>query len=414
MKEPIGVGVIGAGYWGRKLIGEYLAAQQNKGTLRLIKICDSSLPALLECEKKYSIEYNRFTKKVEDVISSPKVRAVHIATPNSTHYSLAKMALEAGKDVLVEKPMTLNSQEAYELVDLAASNDLVLHVGHIFRFNSGLQTARKMLKEKVVGRIFYARIQWTDYCPPFQDRDIIFDLGSHPIDVLNQLLEDWPAQVSGFGRAFRGSQDREEVAYGIAEFHDGVFAHVELSWLHPLKVRQVSIIGSEATLTVDCVDQKVTVTRQGTVEEIPVIVNNTIESEIDHFIDCVSRRYTSTDSGLIGAQTVEVLETIRASVWDRPLPALPIEVRRSDELIETLKLANGNGFGGKHFRNTRPEGYVEILLRAGFLRKTSADLEPGFEITESGAQFLKEYQDNFGREDVRNQRKIREAQQLKG
>ena len=324
--KPVGVAVIGAGYWGTKLIGEYLSIERSKGNVKLIKIFDPSPSALLKCERRFSLSQNRMSTNLEDLLTDPKITAIHIATPNPTHYALAKLAMEAGKGVLVEKPMTLNSSEAYDLVDIAASQGVVLQVGHVYRFNSGLQKARELLRDGVVGKLFYVRIQWTDSAL-FPERDIIFDLGPHPVDILNLLLNDWPDRVTGFARGFRNSPTHEEVAYAVAEFPQRVFAHIELSWLHPKKTREVTVVGSEATLVIDCPEQRLTRFSDGNSRHIPVSVNNTIESEISHFADCVAQGSISEESGLIGARTVEILEGIRHSMQERlfsvPLEAYP-------------------------------------------------------------------------------------------
>jgi len=320
MTNKVGVAVIGAGYWGTKLVREYKSAQQ-KGNIGLLKVCDSSLAALIAHREPFSLFDGLLTTKVDGLIADPDMSAVHIATPNRTHYTIAKAALEAGKDVLIEKPMTLHSSEAYELVDLADSLGRVLHVGHIFRYNSAMRTACQLLKSGIIGKVFYVRIQWTD-SSYFPDRDIVFDLGPHPVDVLNQLLDAWPTQVSGFARAYRNGEENPEVAYGIAEFADGVFAHLELSWLQPGKVREATVVGSEGKLVIDCLGQRVSKTTGDKTEMIPVTANNTIEAEIEDFIDCVAKRDTSTKSALIGAHTVGVLEKIRASIWERPFPII--------------------------------------------------------------------------------------------
>jgi predicted dehydrogenase len=320
MTNQVGVAVIGAGYWGTKLVREYKSAQQ-KGNIGLLKVCDSSLAALIAHREPLSLFDDMLTTKVDGLIADPEILAVHIATPNRTHYTIAKAALEAGKDVLVEKPMTLHSSEAYELVDLADSLGCVLHVGHIFRYNSAVRIACQLLKSGTIGKVFYVRIQWTD-SSYFPDRDIVFDLGPHPVDVLNQLLNAWPTQVSGFARAYRNGEENPEVAYGIAEFADGAFAHLELSWLQPGKVREATVVGSEGKLVIDCLGQRVSKTTGDKTEMIPVTANNTIEAEIEDFIDCVAKRDTSTKSALIGAHTVGVLEKIRASIWERPFPII--------------------------------------------------------------------------------------------
>jgi len=397
MTKPVGVGIIGAGYWGKKLVQEYLASERNKHYVKLLKICDISLAPLLECEAKFSVNYKQLTQKVENIMEDPKISAIHISAPNHTHYPLAKMALEAGKDVLVEKPISLSSRQAYELVDLASSRERVLHVGHIYRFNSALHAAGQALETGAIGKVFYVRVQWTDQAF-FPDRDIIFDLGAHPVDILNQLLQAWPTQVSGLGRAYRSFKDQEEVAYVIAEFQGGVFAHIELSWLHPTKVREVTIVGSQGTLVVDCLNQRAVRYSQGNIDDLPILANNTIESEIDWFIDSVRHRSHSIESGLIGARTVEVLEKIRGCVWERPLPTgLPSEPDHTSAMISVLERARSepNQIGvpnGYETNGARVGRYVGMLQRLGLLRSVTTPEGVSYEITESGIQFLKEYQ----------------------
>jgi predicted dehydrogenase/predicted transcriptional regulator len=396
--KPVRMAVIGAGYWGKKLVYEYTSAQCNKGNLQLAGVCDLSPTALAFCKEKFSVNNDLLTNSAEDLITDSKISAVHIATPNQTHYALTKMALEAGKDVLVEKPMTLDSREAYELVDLAASRDLVLHVGHIFRFNSALNKAREILNKGSIGKTFYARIQWTD-SQHFPERDIIFDLGPHPVDVLNQLLDSWPTQVSGFARAYRNAKDHDEIAYGLAEFDNDIFAHIELSWLHPRKVREASIVGSEGAIIVDCLHQRLTLHSPRSTTEVPVVANNTIESEIDWFVDCVGRRCVDIESGLIGARTVEVLEAMRRSMWERPLPIVqPVRHDHTAAMVGILQSIN-DGLDRSAFAtslkldSTRSEKYLQMMFRLGLIRSTATSEGEQYEVTETGLHFLKEYGD---------------------
>ena len=321
MIDQVGIAVLGAGYWGRKLVSEYLAAER-RGNAILLKVCDPSvaaLDALLLTKETSAVGRARLTQKIMDVMDDPEISGVHIATPSPSHYKIAKMALERGKNVLVEKPMTLKPYESHELVDLARANNLVLKVGHIFRFNTALQVARRIIRLGELGRLFYVRVQWTDQAS-FPDRDIIFDLGPHPVDILNQLLGTWPLQVNGITRAYRGSGG--EVAYLVAEFPCDIFAHIEMSWLHPNKVREVTVVGSSQTLVVDCLRQQVFRIGRETREEVVISANNTIESEINDFVESIVQRDTSSESGLIGAHTVDVLEKISRSMWARPLPVV--------------------------------------------------------------------------------------------
>jgi len=393
MDKPVGVAVIGAGYWGKKFTSEYLAAER-RGNVRLVKVCDpsiSALGALLVIKETALVGQSRLTQDISEVLHDPEISAVHIATPNSTHFEIAKMALEAGKNVLVEKPMTLRSRESFELINLARSKGLVIHVGHIFRFNSALRLARQVMDRGDLGRIFYARIQWTDQAF-YPDRDIIFDLGPHPVDILNQLLGGWPEKLTGMTRGYRG--DQGEVAYIIGEFPNNIFAHVELSWLHPNKVREVTIVGSDQTLVVDCLNQRVSLSNDHSREELPVPGNNTMESEIDHFIDSIVKGDISSQSGLVGAQTVEVLESIRSAMWDRPLPAIPIPKESGmNETIQFLQKVNASRITNDLIDDD-PAFLEKIgpLLESGLIRRVTAGGTISYEATDSGSTFLDLYQ----------------------
>ncbi len=318
MTVPVGVAVVGAGYWGRKLVGEYLSSERSKRNIKLVKVCDSSPNALLACKEKFALDESILTSSFHALLGDPEISAIHIATPNPTHYELAKAALENYNHVLVEKPLTLNTHEAYDLVESAASRGLILHVGHVFRFNSALRKAREVLGHGRIGKVFYVRVQWTNLCPPFADRDIIFDLGPHPVDILNQLLDDWPEQVSCFARSYREPKNQEEVACIMAEFHNDVIAHIELSWLQPGKTRQVQVIGSDGALSVNCLDQRLSLYNNGFSEELPVTASNTIGEEINWFTDCIKRGDASSQSSRVGARTVEILDAIRASILQKP------------------------------------------------------------------------------------------------
>jgi len=354
-------------------------------------VCDPSLAALgglLISKQTSSIDQSRLTQKISDVMQDPEIAAVHIASPNPTHYSTAKMALDAGKNVLVEKPMTLNSHQAYELVELARSRGLVIHVGHVFRFNTALHAARDVMNKGELGKLFYVRIQWTDRAF-FPDRDIVFDLGPHPVDILNQLFGMWPQEVNGITRGFRG--ERGEVAYVIAEFPNDTFAHIELSWLHPNKVREVTIVGSNATLLVDCIKQTVRKSNHDSYHEIPVLPSNTIASEISNFVDSIVRHDTSSESGLIGAHTVETLEHIRSSIWDRPLPIMKPAQTSTDSTFDALELMSARKVTSKEIEgNSQLQRSIGTLLKSGLVTRTIGE-GMYYELTAAGSSFLERY-----------------------
>ncbi|MGA8856974.1 MAG: Gfo/Idh/MocA family oxidoreductase [Candidatus Bathyarchaeia archaeon] len=332
MIDPIGAAIVGAGQLGGELAVEYLAAQR-RGKVNLLKVCDSSiaaLGALLITKETSSIKQEMLTQDIHELLDNPDIAIVHIATPIETHYELAEMALEAGKNVLVEKPMTLSSHESYHLVDLAKERGLLIEISHPIRFNRALQVASEMLSGGELGKLYYVKVHWTDQ-NSFPDEDIIFGLGHEPLDVLNLLLGAWPEDVSCVGRAYRNSSAHNDVAYILAEYRDKVFAHIELSWLHARNVREVTIVGAEGSLMVDCLRQLVAQPSRDTRFEIPVTPSNAMVSQIEHFADRVARGDCAID--LTGPRTLETLEAISRSVSEKKLTAVA-NLKYQEEMLQ--------------------------------------------------------------------------------
>jgi len=325
--RKINVGVIGAGFWGKKIVNEYLQLKKQNQLVNLYAVCD-----LLEDNMKYFQNYGLpcITKDYREMISSSEVDAVNICTPNETHYQICREALEAGKHVLVEKPMTLSSAEAYELVELARKRELVLSVGHIFRFNNALRMARNLINNGFFGKLFYLKLEWTTLTPPFEGRDIITDLAPHPFDIIHFLLGEWPLKITCKAKAYR-REKLEEMAYVVAEFKNGVMAHIELSWLLPGKTREVSVMGSDRFAKIDCLSQDVKVFENDGFRDVYVKRNNTIEEELEHFVYCVQNNsvvnncYFNESNGLIGAHVVRLLEITRKSIEEERTESVDID-----------------------------------------------------------------------------------------
>jgi len=317
LKDLVNVAVIGAGYWGKKVISEYLALAKDDPRTSLLRVCDVQDQNLQHCAEVFQISKDKLDKSYKEVLNSSDVDAVHICTPNETHYQICKEALIAGKHVLLEKPMTLNSRQAFELMDLAEKEKLVLQVGYIFRFNNALIEVRKLINDEFFGDLYYLRLQWTDFIQPTPDRDIIFDLGPHPVDILNFLLGMWPSKVV----CKAGAYTREalpEMAYATAEFDGKILANVELSWLHPKKERSVSIIGSKRCGLINCLGQNVEIFENHGKNgfRIDVQRNNTILAEIKHFVEHVHGADQPVNGGHVGPMNVLVLENLRRSLME--------------------------------------------------------------------------------------------------
>lgn len=317
MTDPVGVAVVGAGYWGRKLVGEYADLAKRDEGVRFRAVADQREEVLEELRTAHP-DLPTATTDAEEILSDDTVDAVHIATPNETHHELGKAALRSGRHVLLEKPMAMDSEQAYDLIETAAESDLVLKVGHIFRFANAIDETRRLVQRGRLGRIHSLRLRWASLLEPLPRRDIFYDLAPHPIDISHNVLGEWPHKVSG--RAWshiRGQSGLEEEATAVLEFPDGKSATIEVSWLaRGEKTREVTVHGSSATLRVDAVGQEVELfeDEEAGWEQIPVEANNTIAREIEAFVDDIrDPEGDSVASGFLGAKTVEILEALRSS-----------------------------------------------------------------------------------------------------
>jgi UDP-N-acetylglucosamine 3-dehydrogenase len=330
---PLNIAVVGAGYWGKKVIRETLNISRTTGRVSLRSVVDNSPSMLDQCQKEFgTLDY---CLNYQGLLSDPAISAVHICSPNSTHFEVASSFLRSKRHVLVEKPLALRSREADELVRLAETNRRVLAVGHVHRFNNGVKELKRVIDSGILGDIYYLRLQWTGFLPPQKDRDVITDLGPHPFDICNNILGTWPTKISCRGRGYRGGAG-DEVAFITAEHIDGVNASIELSWLDSEKHRDVVVVGSDGVARLDCLDQKLVLQQSDKTDTLMTTPSNTLQEEIIHFAECAasssaSKPYSNLSNGAIGAGVVRLLETSKQSM--REERTLQVSIPESAELI---------------------------------------------------------------------------------
>ena len=305
------IGVIGAGRWGQKHIDEY----SKMKNVDLSWVSDLDEEKLVDCKKKFNLK--NITTDYNELLSSD-VQAVSVCTSNKTHYKVCKAALEAGKHVLIEKPITEHSKDAYELVDIAKQNKKLLAVGHIFRYNNAINEIKRLVDDNYFGELFYMRFQWTIQWSvklyPDKVLDIVTDMMPHIFDIMNYLTGMWPEKITCHAKSYM-KKDLEDTAYVICEFPNNILTHSEISWTLPEKVRQVDVIGSNAAAKIKAVDQEVRLfenSNEG--RKLDITPNNTLGDELKHFINAVKHDSFISNDGLIGAKTVELIEKTKESV----------------------------------------------------------------------------------------------------
>ena len=301
------VGVIGAGYWGKKHVNEYSQLGHE------VIVSDLLQENLDFCRLNYSANP---VKDYHDMLNNDEIKAVSICTPNSTHHKIATEALNAGKNILLEKPIATNTKDAEEIVNLANTKNLVLLIGHVFRFNNAIRKIKDLIRNKKLGRIYTVDVSWTNIEPIFPDRDILFDLGVHPLDMLDNIFEKTPSGIYCTGEGFRQSNAEFVIINCHLEDSFGwkdVFINIVLSWLNPVRNRKMVVVGSEKTAIVDCVKQKIQLinNHSGISEDVQIIPNNTIRDELEYFLNrCTNKNDMDVlePNGLVGKRIVEIIE----------------------------------------------------------------------------------------------------------
>ncbi|MBS3121389.1 Gfo/Idh/MocA family oxidoreductase [Candidatus Woesearchaeota archaeon] len=284
------IGIIGAGKWGinHLRIFSELSSSVSSNYCNLIGLSDIDQNKET-LAKQYSTQFFTDYKKM-----LPLVDAVSVVVPTNYHYEIVKECLNAGKHVLVEKPITLSSEKAKELVELAKKKKLILSVGYLFRFNPAVIELKKRLKEKS-GKIQYITSRYVHSSkPPRADSGVVFNLGIHMIDILNFVLEQKPKKV--YCKCTNFLDDRNEDSAVIVLNYNDFFATIDVSCCHPLKKRDMWIIAENEKIYVDFFDQIMTVyplyIKDGeVVKEIPLNIeirkNEPLKEQLSHFITCV-------------------------------------------------------------------------------------------------------------------------------
>ncbi len=236
-------GVIGWGYWGPKIARNLDSLPHSMITM----VADTDVHRLASLRVNPSGV--KTTTLPEDVFRSD-VDGVIIATPVRTHYQLAKEALLHGKHVLVEKPLTANVTEAEELVALAEEQQRVLMVGHTFEYNPAVNELRKLVQNGDLGKIYYIETERVNLGLFRSDINVIWDLAPHDISILLYLLGKKPEQVKVQAHAHL-QPNIHDIAHIDLGFADGMTAHIQVSWLHPCKIRRVTVIGDARMVVYD-------------------------------------------------------------------------------------------------------------------------------------------------------------------
>jgi predicted dehydrogenase len=322
------VAVIGLGYWGPNLVRNFHAA----GALRVC--CDQNAARAKAIVRSYPSA--RMETDARRVFANPEIDAVALATPVATHYSLAKAALQAGKSVLVEKPLTASSEEAEELVELAQRQGLVLMVDHVYVHSPAVGKIKSLVDDGSLGDLLYIDSVRINLGLFQRDINVVWDLAPHDLSIVDHLVGRLPRSLSAFGAAHANCH-QEDVAYLNLDFGSGLIANFHLNWLSPVKIRYTMIGGREKSVVyndlhpaevIKVYDSGITVHednledrrrllidyRSGDVWSPRVPGGEPLQIAVSHFLDCVREKKRPLTDGEAGLRIVRILEAAERSI----------------------------------------------------------------------------------------------------
>lgn len=322
----IRVGVIGYGYWGPNLVRNLAECDDARVT---------TIADLRPDRRALAARQHPGARIVEDpaaILGDTGVDAVVVATPITTHFELAKRALEAGKHVLVEKPLAHTVEHAKSLIDLALRGNLTLMVDHTFVYTSAVRRVKEMLDSGGLGRVHYFDSVRVNLGLVQSDVNVLWDLAPHDFAIMDYWLDKRPAAVSAFGSSHVNGL--EDIAYVTLLFQDNTIAHFHVNWLAPAKIRRIIVGGSrkmvvyddmETSEKVKVYDKGVTMGgadpyqtrvqyRSGDMFSPHLDTTEALRVEGQHFIDCVARRTRPLTDGEAGLRVVELLEAAGRSL----------------------------------------------------------------------------------------------------
>ena len=332
------INFIGLGHWGPNLVRAFINSQ--RATVGVV--CDLSESRLATIHRNISTSIRTSTNPLV-AATDPSADAVVIATPTNTHFTLAQKALEAGKHVLVEKPLAGNVDDAEALVDLAQKHGRLLAVGHVFLFNNGIRAVKNLIARGDLGSVRYIFSTRTNLGPFRTDVNALWDLGAHDVSIFNYWLDASPREATAYGTSYL-TPGVEDVVVANFNYPRQVQACVHASWLNPQKVREITVVGERQMIVWNDMDLNEPVriyhksvdverdpgyvdsfgafrmlVRSGDVVIPKIDAGQPLDAECQHFLDCLEGKATLLNDSHGGLKVVQALAAAEESMRNRSI-----------------------------------------------------------------------------------------------
>lgn len=327
--RAIGVGVIGCGYWGPNLVRNF---SRNPRT-DVLAVCDSRHERALRVGAEFRVP--NVTDDVNALMAMPEIDLVVVATPSFTHFQLARAALQAGKHVLVMKPLTTTAEHAEELCHLADRMGLLLAVDHTFVFTGAVRHMKSLIDAGEIGELYYFDSVRINLGLIQTDVNVVWDLAPHDVSIMDYLIEQEPTSVAAQA-AGHGGSPTENIAYLTVRYGASLLGHVHVNWLAPAKVRRTIVGGSKRMMIYDDMepseklkvyDKGVSISsdpsdeyqfmisyRSGDMHAPKLDTREALAVEVENIVAAIEGREPLVSDGRTGARVVRILEAAQRSI----------------------------------------------------------------------------------------------------
>lgn len=314
------IAMAGLGYWGKNIL-------RNLSEMDVLAVaCDVSQEIIRQRQREFPrITY---TSSFGDILANSDIKAVVISTPVATHYELVKKALNAGKDVFIEKPLALTYSMGQELLNIAKAKDKILMVGHILQYHPAVIKLKTLVAKGELGKLEYIYSNRLNIGKLRTEENILWSFAPHDISVILSILGEEPVKVHAFGGHYI-TEGVLDITVTALEFKNGVKGHIFVSWLHPYKEQKLIVVGSKGMAVFDDMSEeklciyphginwingKIPVAQKAEHYAVAVEKKEPLKEELHSFIDCVAGRKQPLTDGQEGLRVLRVLELAEKSL----------------------------------------------------------------------------------------------------
>ena len=301
------VAVIGCGIWGKNVVRNFY----NLNALHTV--CDLDEENRKNLKEQYP-DVNIISDSNE-IFNNPEIEAVAVVTPSHTHYKIVKKAIESGKHVYVEKPISTVSDEARDLTELAEKNNMVLMVGHLLMYHPVVNRLRMLIEEGALGEIRYVQSDRLNINYFKNDRSVMWDLAPHDVSMTSYILGKEPVRVISAVGASSDNNGIMDITHVTIEYEGGIVAQISDSWIHPQKRVNLLVRGTKASAMFDdtLAENKLQIfesssPKVSTTEVIDYIEIEPLKLECQHFLNCIKQGKQARSDGHNGFNVVKILE----------------------------------------------------------------------------------------------------------